>query len=378
MPIFRRIGIQGFRRLKNIDLAMRPLMVLIGANGVGKTSFMDALSFLEASAKGSLNSHINEMGGFHSISTRGVTEEFGLKAEIDYQKEEPLKYQLQLAARFPGYRVSQEFLNQERGGVFQYIHSQGGVVQHCDANGRLVKAEMTYNDQESALYQVPRAFVQMDTIWRSLSSASRYHVLDVSRQAPVKLPQQLRLCWHPGTNGEDMAPFLYNLRESHRDRFEAIEDSLKAAFPSFEALGFPTVATGMIALTWKEKQFRNPFYVSELSEGTLRFLWLASLLQSPNLSTITMIDEPEVSMHPELLAVLVELMRESSLRSQIVVATHSDRLVRFLEPREVVAMDMNDDGAATMTWGDTLDLDEWLTEYSLDEVWQMGMMGGRA
>ena len=216
-------------------------------------------------------------------------------------------------------------------------------------------------------------------IWRNLSLVSKFHVLDVSRQAQIKLPQQLRLSSQPGPNGEDLAPFLYNLRENNHDRFQAIEDSLKAAFPSFESLGFPAVANGMIAITWKDRTFRTPFHTGELSEGTLRFLWLVSLLQSPVLPTITMIDEPEVSLHPELLSLLADLMREASLRTHVVVATHSDRLVRFLEPREVVVMDINEgDGAATMTWGDELDLDEWLTEYSLDEVWQMGIMGGRA
>jgi predicted ATPase len=91
-----------------------------------------------------------------------------------------------------------------------------------------------------------------------------------------------------------------------------------------------------------------------------------------------MIDEPEVSMHPELLALLADLMREASIRTQIVVATHSDRLVRFLEPREVVVMDLGEDGGASMQWADSMDLEEWLFEYSLDEVWQMGRMGGRA
>ena len=90
-------------------------------------------------------------------------------------------------------------------------------------------------------------------------------------------------------------------------------------------------------------------------------------------STITMIDEPEVSLHPELLALLADLMREASGRTQLIIGTHSDRLIRFLEPREVVAMDMDEDGAASMVWGDTLDLDGWLAEYSLDEVWQMGV-----
>ena len=91
-----------------------------------------------------------------------------------------------------------------------------------------------------------------------------------------------------------------------------------------------------------------------------------------------MIDEPEVSLHPELLSILADLMREASLRTQIVVATHSDRLVRFLEPNEIVVMDICEDGGANMVWADSLDIDEWLSDYSMDEVWQMGRSGGRA
>lgn len=91
-----------------------------------------------------------------------------------------------------------------------------------------------------------------------------------------------------------------------------------------------------------------------------------------------MIDEPEVSLHPELLSLLADLMREAAKRTQIIVATHSDRLIRFLEPREVVVMDIGEDGCALVQWADSIDLDEWLKEYSLDEVWMMGRMGGRA
>ena len=91
-----------------------------------------------------------------------------------------------------------------------------------------------------------------------------------------------------------------------------------------------------------------------------------------------MIDEPEVSLHPELLSLLADLMREASQRTQLIVATHSDRLIRFLEPEEVVVMDIAEDGSAVAAWADTLDLDDWLAEYSLDDVWRMGRMGGRA
>ena len=377
-PKIKRIGIEGFRRLKDIDIEMRPMMVMIGANGVGKTSFMDALSLLSASARGTMNQTLNEMGGFFSVLTRDLSGSMTLKATMDYPNEETLRYSFQVSPRSPGYYISQEHLTQERNGIFHYIHSQNGVVHHCDSGSRLVPAEFTYNDQESSLYQVPRVFNQMVYVWGVLNLVSKYHALDVGRMAPVKLPQQLRPAFMPGQDGEELVPFLYNLRETEHDRFEAVEDALKAAFPGFESLAFPPVAAGMIAMTWKDKAFKSPFYMNQLSEGTLRFLWLASLLQSPQLPAITMIDEPEVSLHPELLSLLADLMREASLRSHIVVATHSDRLIGFLEPNEVVVMDIDEEGAASMTWADSFDLDAWLAEYSLDQVWQMGRMGGRA
>jgi predicted ATPase len=132
----------------------------------------------------------------------------------------------------------------------------------------------------------------------------------------------------------------------------------------------------MLTMTWKEKNFKTPLYMHQLSEGTLRFIWLISLLQSPELSTITMIDEPEVSLHPELLSLFAELLREASARTQIVVATRSDRLIRFLKPEEVLVMDIDDQGYAKPAWADSLDLNKWLGEYGLDEIWRMGRMGG--
>jgi len=92
---------------------------------------------------------------------------------------------------------------------------------------------------------------------------------------------------------------------------------------------------------------------------------------------VTLIDEPEVSLHPELLSQLADLLREASSRTQIVIATHSDRLVKFLTPEEVLVMDLSEDGTTSAQWADTLDLGKWLEEYTLDEVWRMGRMGGR-
>jgi predicted ATPase len=78
------------------------------------------------------------------------------------------------------------------------------------------------------------------------------------------------------------------------------------------------------------------------------------------------------------MSLLADLMREASERTQLIVATHADRLVRFLEPKEVVALDLDEDGSVHAQWADQLDIEGWLKEYTLDEVWSLGRIGGRA
>lgn len=221
------------------------------------------------------------------------------------------------------------------------------------------------------MYQEPEEFR------KGLASSTHYHILDVSQRAPVRLPQQMREAKLPGKDGEDLVSCLYWMREADPDRFEAVEDTLRAGFSDFDRLNFPPVAAGTLAMTWKDKRSKYPFYMHQLSEGTLRFLWLVTLLQSPGLTAVTLIDEPEVSLHPELLSLLADLMREASQRTQLIVATHADRLVRFLLPSEVIALDVADDGKTSATWADQFDLEDWLSEYTLDDVWRMGRMGGR-
>jgi len=377
-----RIRIGGFRRLRELDVPVRPFMMLIGANGVGKTSFLDVFSLLSASASGNLNSIVTQFGGIASLLTRGKSEEISFLVDMNVPGYEPLEYELHLSPRGIGYTISQETLSQQRDGYpgpFKHIDSSDGNIRYYEKDeGRLVSPVWEHNPLETSLSQVPKMFHQPEELRRILATATQYHVLDVGSRAPVKMPQSMKPATLPGADGEDLVPYLYYLREADRNRFDAILDSLRSAFPDFEELNFLPVAAGTLAMTWKDRQFNKPIYMHELSEGTLRFIWLVSLLQSPNLSTVTMIDEPEVSLHPELLSLLADLMREASRRTQLIVATHSDSFIRFLEPREVLVMDIDEDRCATATWADSLDLEKWLAEYRLDEVWRLGRMGGRS
>jgi predicted ATPase len=382
MNKINRMKIGGFRRLEDLDLQVRPFMVLIGANGVGKSSLLNAFSLLSASASGKLNENLSQFGGISSLLTRDRSRELSLLVDMDVPGHQPLEYQLLLDTKGTGYSISREILCQSRAGYtlpFKHIDSSNDDIRYYEiGQSRLVRPEWEHNPLETSLSQVPKMFREPEEMRRILANAIEYHALDVGPRSAVKLPQQMKPATSPGTSGEDLVSYLYYLRESDRDCFSTIVDSIHAAFPHFDSLSFPPVAAGMLAMTWKDKNFSKPFYMHELSEGTLRFLWLVSLLQSPTLSTITMIDEPEVSLHPEMLDLLADLMREASKRTQLIVATHSDRFIRFLKPSEVVVMDANQDGSAKATWADTLDLDSWLSDYGLDEVWRMGRMGGRS
>jgi predicted ATPase len=301
---------------------------------------------------------------------------------MEVQNYEPLRYLMRIRPQGPFYVIEEETLTQIRQagrGPFKHIDSPGTNVRYYEVSqSRLIRPNWEHNPLETSLFQVPKMFQEPEDFRRKLASSTCYHVLNVDPRSPVRLPQPMRPAQLPGKNGEDLVSCLYYLRETDRDRFEAIEDALHTAFQGFERLEFPPVAAGTLAMSWRDKNFSKPLYTNQLSEGMLRFLWLVTLLQSPGLTALTLIDEPEVSLHPELLSLLADLFREASNRTQLVIATHSDRLVRFLKPSEVVAMDSTDDGMAKLTWADKLDLGEWLAEYSLDELWRRGRMGARA
>jgi len=380
-PRFGELSIHGFRRLYKVSLPLRPLSVMIGANGTGKTSVLEVLSLLANSAQTKLSDFISDLGGLSSVLTYDRAEELRLGISMTVQGYEPLEYSLALKPQGIAYLISEEKLSQDRGFTQPFLHidSNGPDIRYFEVDQKkLQQPNWEHKPLETSLSQVPKMFREPEDFRNRLSSSTFYHVLNVDPRSPVRLPQPMRPATLPGRNGEDLVSCLFYLRETERNRFEAVEDALRAAFPRFDRLDFPPVAAGTLALAWRETGFSKPLYMHQLSEGTLRFLWLATLLQSPGLTALTLLDEPEVSLHPELLSLLADLLREASNRTQLIVATHSDRLIRFLQPKEILLMDSDDDGMSTVKWADELDLDKWLKDYSLDELWSNGRLGARA
>jgi len=375
------LQVQGYRCLADVGIAVRSPMVLIGPNGSGKTALLEIFTLLRDAAHERLGEALGDRGGINDILFAGGAESLTIRTTAVVDNPPELEYTLEIGRRGVGYVIKSETLTQQRDPAKPtphfYIQNSAGHCRYFDPNTKKLEAPTwEYKEFETALGQVPRMFREPAEFRRALHDTRLYHDLDVSKRAIVRLPQELRPVSLPGPNGEDLYAALYNLRTSDEGSFDRIQEALRAAFPGFRKLEFPLVGSGQATLAWYQEGFERPFYPHQLSEGMLRFLWLATILLSPNLPPITLIDEPEVSLHPELLMILAGLIREAATRTQLIVATHADQLIRWMEPSEVVVVDKEED-RTRLTWADRLDLGNWLKKYTLDELWLMGELGGR-
>ncbi len=384
---FIELAITGYRSLVDVTLPLHPLTVMIGPNGSGKTSLLDVFLLLREATQENLASAIERRGGLNVLLPRLPDAPDRLKVALQVDAEstrsqEPMCYRFELAPRKIGYTIPFERL--EWGTDPHAAQPSYHIDVHDDdvrysapEEAGFVHPTWDYKYSELALAQVPRMHREPEALRAALARTRYFSYLDVGRRSVVRLPQPLTPADSPGPNGESLYSALYNLRALHRTTvYGRIEETLQQAFPDFAALEFPVVGAGQVTMAWYQSGLSGPLYPSELSEGTLRFLWLVTVLLTPKPPPVTLIDEPEVSLHPELLKLLAALLQDASSRGLVVVATHSADLVRWLQPDEVLVLDKTD-GRTTCTWADTMNLDEWLKEYTLADLWLMGIVGGR-
>ena len=180
MQRFLNLKVAGFRRLLNVDLELRPLTVLIGANGVGKSSLLDALSILASSARGNLKSAVSEMGGLAAMVTydRAGEVQFGISATVP--NDDPLEYSLSLQSWGNAYLISRETLRKRLEGLpygFHHIDSRGEDIKYFDNFSGLVRPNWEHNPLESSLSQVPKLFQAPEEFRQRLASSTFYHDL---------------------------------------------------------------------------------------------------------------------------------------------------------------------------------------------------------
>lgn len=178
----------------------------------------------------------------------------------------------------------------------------------------------------------------------------------------------------------NLAAFLYRLQLQFPDEFRRITEAVQRIAPFFAEFQLAplTLQPNKIKLEWRQRDSDAYFDGASLSDGTLRFICLATLLLQPRalMPSMILLDEPELGLHPTALTLLVEMLRGASKSSQVLAATQSATLLDHLTPDEVIVAEQ-ENGASTFRRLEEAALTGWLEEYSLGDLWLKNVVGGR-
>ena len=181
-------------------------------------------------------------------------------------------------------------------------------------------------------------------------------------------------------DGANLAPFLYYLREKHESSYSLIRRTVQRVAPFFDdfALAPQQLNEDKIRLEWRHKGTDAYFDAASLSDGSLRFIALATLLLQPESlrPSVILLDEPELGLHPYAITMLASLLKQAAAQTQIILATQSPFLLDHFEPEDVLVADRVN-GQTQLTRLDTPSLETWLQDYSLGQLWEKNEIGGR-
>lgn len=216
-------------------------------------------------------------------------------------------------------------------------------------------------------------------VYGVVSSWVVYHFHDTSDTAAMRRTGSVRDNERFRPDAANLAAFLFRLREEEQDTYRLIVDTVRLVAPFLQDFKLrPRKSNGdeIIELEWEQKDSDYPFHASQLSDGTLRFIALATALLQPNPPATILIDEPELGLHPQALDVLANLILQAQSRTQLIVSTQSAPLLNAFEPEQIVVID-REEGASRFRRLDADDLAAWLAEdYTLGELWQKNVYGG--
>jgi predicted ATPase len=181
-------------------------------------------------------------------------------------------------------------------------------------------------------------------------------------------------------DGTNLAAFLYYLREKHDSSYNLIRKTVQRVAPFFDdfQLEPSKLNSDKIRLEWRNKSTDAYFDASSLSDGTLRFIALATLFLQPEdyRPSVILVDEPELGLHPYAITMLASLVRQASQKTQVILSTQSPQLLDYFQPEDVLVADLVE-GGTQFTRLDSVKLDKWLEDYSLGQLWEKNELGGR-
>ena len=358
------ITVKGFKSIASIEeLKLGPIKVLIGPNGSGKSNFIGVFSFLNAIREGRLQEYVAKAGGADKVLHFGSRVTDDLYIHISF-REEVNQYDITLEPN-----GTDELFPQDETVYFWNKRSYNQPYeQRIESEGK-----------EAGISRQSPGGIPGHVRWH-LDSWRLYHFHDTSDQSPVKKTVDVNDNRYLRPDGSNLAAFLYLLREKHPDSYRTITGAVRKVAPFFEDFELEPLLLNpdKIRLQWQHAGTDAHFDASSLSDGTLRFMALATLLLQPRIyrPSVILVDEPELGMHPYAITLLAALMKEASTESQVIVSTQSSLLLDHFEPEEVLVAERIK-GATQFNPLDSSELESWLENYSLGQLWEKNELGGR-
>lgn len=351
-----RLVLRGYKSVAECDIELSKLNVLIGANGAGKSNFIGFFRLINRILDNQLQASVGEAGG------PDVMLHFGRK------RTEELHAQMYFGSN--GYRFTLKPTQDNR---MMFAHEalwwnkNGDWLPHSGHFETYVEAQK----EKTRIYEY---VVPAMRRWRL------YHFHDTSCSAMVKQVHGINDNEYLREDARNLAAFLYRLKNHHESHYKRIVKTVQLVAPFFGDFHLrPSVDNKeKIQLEWTEAGQDIPFTASALSDGTLRFICLATVLLQPGefMPSTILIDEPELGLHPFAIAVLGGLMKSAAGDHQLIVSTQSVELVNEFDADDLVVVDKLG-GASTFKRLNGDELAEWLGEYSLGELWKKNLLGGR-
>ncbi len=363
MRTLERITVTGYKSIRELrDFELGDLNVLIGANGAGKSNFLSIFKMLKALANNRLQLVVGQSGGADYLLHFGgkYTEEIQVGLTIYNSPIELLDYEFGLK-----YAVSSEltFLDEK-----------------ClDRHRAEDKQNWTYlgSGQKETKLSIKESWWQ-GAILDRLQKWTVYHFQDTTPEARVKQNPDIYDNHELKSDAANLASFLFLLKNHHQIYYKRILNTVKLAAPFIDDFVLNPMPENAqrIRLRWRHKNAEDDFDISQFSDGTLRFICLTTLLLQPNPPSLIIIDEPELGLHPAAIGLLVEMLRSVATKSQVIISTQSVSMVSQFLPEEVIVVDREKDESVFKRLN-SKELEYWLEDYSLGEIWEMNLVGGR-
>lgn len=355
------IQLSGFKSIKHLDLQMNPINILIGANGAGKTNFISLFSFLRNLSEGKLQTYIEKQGYANTFFHFGSKTTPKIVIDLDIGKN--------------GYHVEFEHSQNNDALVFDTEYCTfSGSPRLFPVKGQLGESGLLPGSKSTSDY------VRKYTL-EYMQKCQVYHFHDTSPTAGFKQAQKLNSSVVLNPDASNLAPVLLFLKNHCQSYYQEIISSIQTVAPFFHDFYFePRGEKGdeSLLLRWIHKEYETPFSANQLSDGTARFICMATLFLQPEFSkpNTIILDEPELGLHPAALNVLSEIIKSVSKQNQVICSTQSVAFANQFEPEDFIVVDQHK-GVSTFNRPEKKALEHWLADFGMGDIWSKNLIGGR-